>query len=72
LPTGFLYKIRLLSTWGDFDYIGLNGIEFYDHKGEPLLTKNSRDYKIAAEPSSVNKIHIFLLLMFLGELFAKS
>jgi len=43
----------LLSTWGDFDYIGLNGIEFYDHKGEPLLAKKSRDYKIAAEPSSV-------------------
>lgn len=66
MPTGFLYKIRLLSTWGDFDYVGLNGIELYDHKGEPLLNnKKSRDYKMAAEPSSVTLQIFHSLLQFL-------
>lgn len=52
-PTGFLFKIKLLSTWGDYNYIGLNGIELYDQFGEGMLTWGQKDYKIAAEPSSV-------------------
>jgi hypothetical protein len=48
-----LFKIKLLSTWGDYNYIGLNGIELYDQFGEGMLTWGQKDYKIAAEPSSV-------------------
>lgn len=29
-----VFQIRLLSTWGDEFYIGLNGIELYNRKGE--------------------------------------
>jgi len=53
-PTGFCFKLKLLSTWGDFNYIGLNGLEFFDQKGEIVLTKNQKDYKFSAEPSSVD------------------
>lgn len=30
LPQGFTLKLRLMSTWGDMHYIGMNGIEVYD------------------------------------------
>lgn len=32
LPCGFIFKLVLLSTWGDDNYIGFNAIELYDHK----------------------------------------
>ena len=37
-----VFQIRLLSTWGDPYYIGLNGIEFYDECGVKIpLDENS-------------------------------
>ena len=53
LPTGFLFKIIFLSTWGDVHYVGLNGIEIYDHKGDPVLKDKKQEMKIFAEPPSV-------------------
>ena len=35
-PQGFILTLRLLSTWGDRHYIGLNGIEFFNYKGEKI------------------------------------
>ncbi|CAD6184310.1 unnamed protein product [Caenorhabditis auriculariae] len=36
---GFVFQLRLLSTWGDEFYIGLNGIEMYNRHGELLRLK---------------------------------
>ncbi|KAL3692610.1 hypothetical protein R1sor_006261 [Riccia sorocarpa] len=53
LPSGFILKVSLLSTWGDQHYMGLNGIELYNEKGRllPLTT-----YNIHASPSSINEL----------------
>jgi len=53
LPCGFVLKLLLLSSWGDLHYIGLNGVELYDHRGRkvPLQPNNYR-----AVPSSINDL----------------
>ncbi|GAM27479.1 hypothetical protein SAMD00019534_106550 [Acytostelium subglobosum LB1] len=33
LPTGFIIKIVIVSSWGDTSYVGLNGIQLYDWNG---------------------------------------
>ncbi|UMM13682.1 hypothetical protein L5515_001836 [Caenorhabditis briggsae] len=48
---GFVFQIRLLSTWGDEFYIGLNGIELFNRKGELMKI---RENNLAAFPESVN------------------
>jgi hypothetical protein len=40
LPTGFVFKLICLSNFGDQNYIGLDGIEFYDHLGKNALKNN--------------------------------
>ncbi|NWY13304.1 K0556 protein, partial [Aphelocoma coerulescens] len=49
LPCGQHLVIDIRTTWGDRHYVGLNGIEVFSSKGEPV-----RIAKITAEPPDIN------------------
>ncbi|XP_053091605.1 katanin-interacting protein isoform X2 [Pangasianodon hypophthalmus] len=51
MPYGFIFQLQLLTTWGDPYYIGLNGLELYDHNDQKIPLS---DNNIAAFPDSVN------------------
>ncbi|XP_031417223.1 katanin-interacting protein isoform X4 [Clupea harengus] len=51
MPCGFIFQLQLLTSWGDPYYIGLNGIELYDHNDKKISLS---DNNIAAFPDSVN------------------
>ncbi len=60
LPVGFTLKVVLLSSWGDLHYMGLNGLEIFDHLGEPIISKRNQRYELAAIPSSVDILTLFV------------
>ncbi|XP_053410642.1 katanin-interacting protein isoform X2 [Nycticebus coucang] len=49
LPYGQHLVIDIHSTWGDRHYVGLNGIEIFSSKGEPVQITN-----IKADPPDIN------------------
>ncbi|NXG66309.1 K0556 protein, partial [Hemiprocne comata] len=49
LPHGQHLVIDIQTTWGDRHYVGLNGIEVFSSKGEPVQIS-----KITAEPADIN------------------
>ncbi|KFZ60556.1 Uncharacterized protein KIAA0556, partial [Antrostomus carolinensis] len=49
LPYGQHLVIDIRTTWGDRHYVGLNGIEVFSSKGEPVQIS-----KITAEPPDIN------------------
>ncbi|XP_043770505.1 katanin-interacting protein isoform X2 [Cervus elaphus] len=49
LPYGQHLVIDIKSTWGDRHYVGLNGIEIFSSKGEPVRVEN-----IQADPPDIN------------------
>uniref|UniRef100_A0A4W2GGP8 Katanin interacting protein n=1 Tax=Bos indicus x Bos taurus TaxID=30522 RepID=A0A4W2GGP8_BOBOX len=49
LPYGQHLVIDIKSTWGDRHYVGLNGIEIFSSKGEPVRIEN-----IQADPPDIN------------------
>ncbi|NXQ93794.1 K0556 protein, partial [Sagittarius serpentarius] len=49
LPYGQHLVIDIQTTWGDRHYVGLNGIEVFSSKGEPVQI-----LKITAEPPDIN------------------
>jgi protein JBTS26 len=55
MPMGYMIKINLYSTHGDFYYIGLNGIELFDQNGRNLLQQGPK-FKLFASPAGVHTI----------------
>ncbi|CAI5791774.1 Uncharacterized protein PODLI_1B000179 [Podarcis lilfordi] len=51
MPCGFIFQFQLLTSWGDPYYIGLNGLELYNERGEKIFLSENN---IAAFPDSVN------------------
>ncbi|XP_059752794.1 katanin-interacting protein isoform X6 [Balaenoptera ricei] len=49
LPYGQHLVVDIKSTWGDRHYVGLNGIEIFSSKGEPVRIAN-----IQADPPDIN------------------
>jgi hypothetical protein len=53
LPKGTVLEFELFSTWGDKYYIGLSGIEVFDHKGLVVPIDGNR---VSARPSDLNSL----------------
>uniref|UniRef100_A0A914EGU0 KATNIP domain-containing protein n=1 Tax=Acrobeloides nanus TaxID=290746 RepID=A0A914EGU0_9BILA len=49
--SAFIFQLRLLSSWGDEFYIGLNGIEVFNRKNHRIRL---RPQNLAAFPESIN------------------
>jgi hypothetical protein len=53
LPEGKTLVFRILSTWGDPNYVGLMGIEIFDSKGCIIKLKNVES-QLWADPADIN------------------
>ncbi|XP_050422465.1 katanin-interacting protein-like [Adelges cooleyi] len=49
LPSGSILKLDITSTWGDQHYVGLNGIEIFNSRGQLVSI-----LKISADPADIN------------------
>ena len=51
LPTGFIYKLTIISNYGDNNLVGLNYIEFFNQNGVPIL--NLLNPRILSVPEGI-------------------
>ena len=54
LPEGRVLQLNIVSTWGDPYYVGLQGIEVFDHAGHKVRFEGCGS--ISAAPSSINDL----------------
>jgi hypothetical protein len=52
LPIGTTLRIQIFSTYGDMNYVGLNGLEIFDDQGK-ILTLGQSIISIQAQPSDL-------------------
>lgn len=50
LPRGKLIEIEIISTWGDQNYVGLNGIEFWNNHGQLITPGNISSKELRENP----------------------
>jgi protein JBTS26 len=41
-PNGMVIKIVIITTWGDTDYVGLNGLQMFDASGKIVTIKQNQ------------------------------
>lgn len=56
LPRGQHLVCNILSTWGDPFYVGLMGIEVFDHTGHAVHLSDV-DKQLSADPPDLNALH---------------
>lgn len=56
LPRGQHLVFNILSTWGDPFYVGLMGIEVFDHTGHAVHLSDV-DKQLSADPPDLNALH---------------
>ena len=62
LPRGSVLRLEVLSTWGDVHYVGMNGLEIYDHAGRKLRLLAPPLSAVGARPqqeSAISSISAF-------------
>ena len=59
LPKGRIVEFEILSSWGDKNYVGLNGVEFWDRNGLVIIyfSLNFRMYHLLV----INYCYIILV-----------
>jgi len=53
LPSGLMMKVIVHTNWGDGYYVGLDGLQLFDHSGKEILIKPSQVHAI---PSSLRDL----------------